>query len=208
LLPGEFLNVAEETGLILPIGRWILKEACAQARRLRESHPKNTPFISVNLSQSQLRDRGIVEDVRRAIIDAGAEPQNLTFEVSDILLSSSSRSTNERVRKLRNLGLKMAVDRFGTGHLSLPNLKRLPVNYLKIDRTFTDGLQESLDNTVQVSGVINIARILGHEAVAEGVETEEQLVQLRDLGCDIAQGYYFSPPIPADEMPALLERSF
>lgn len=207
-LPGEFLDVAEETGLILPIGRWILKEACDQARRLREAQPKNTPFISVNLSQSQLRDRGIVEDVRRAIIDAGAEPQNLAFEVSDILLSSSSRSINERVRKLRDLGLKMAVDRFGTGHLSLPNLKRLPINYLKIDRTFTDGLQESLDNTVQVSGVINIARILGHEAVAEGVETEEQLVQLRDLGCDIAQGYYFSPPIPADEIPTLLERSF
>jgi EAL domain-containing protein (putative c-di-GMP-specific phosphodiesterase class I) len=155
-----------------------------------------------------LRDRSIVENVRKAIIDAGAEPQNLAFEVSDILLSSSNRSINERVRKLRDLGLKMAVDRFGTGHLSLPNLKRLPINYLKIDRNFTDGLQESLDDTVQVSGVINIARILGHEAVAEGVENEEQLLQLRDLGCDIAQGYYLSPPVSADEILTLLERSF
>ncbi|MGI8865586.1 MAG: putative bifunctional diguanylate cyclase/phosphodiesterase [Rubrobacteraceae bacterium] len=208
LLPEEFLDVAEETGLILPIGRWILKEACGQARRLREEHPKDTPFVSVNLSQSQLRDRGAVEDVRRATIDAGVEPQDLTFEVSDILLSSSNRSVNERVRKLRDLGLKMAVDRFGTGHLSLPNLKRLPINYLKIDRNSTGGLQESLDDTVQVSGVINIARILGHEAVAEGVENEEQLLQLRDLGCDLAQGYYLSPPVSADEILTLLERSF
>ncbi len=208
LLPGEFLDVAEETGLILPIGRWIFKEVSGQVRRLREDHPENTPFISVNLSQAQLRDRGVVEDVRRAVIDAGAELHDLTFEVSDTLLSSSSRSINERVRKLRDIGLKMAVDRFGTGHLSLASLKRLPINYLKIDRSFTDGLQESLDDTVQVSGVINIARTLGHEAVAEGVETEEQLVQLRDLGCDIAQGYYLSPPIPADEIPNLLERSF
>lgn len=206
--PGEFLYVAEETGLILPLGRWVLREACEQARRLRDSHEGAPPFVSVNLSRSQFTHRHLIEEVEDAIREAGIEPSDLTLEISERLLMDWEDSIIERLRELRNLGVRLAVDNFGTGYSSLAHLKRLPVNYLKIDRLFTDGLHQSLDDTVQVSDVINVARTLGLVAVAEGVETAEQLVQLKDLGCDVAQGYYLSVPVTGDEIPALLEREF
>ena len=208
LSPGEFLPVAEETGLILPIGRWVLKQACEQARRLRKVSVNAPPFVSVNLSSGQFTHHGLIDEVTHAIEDAGIEPPDLAFEVSEKLLIGREESAIERLRELGNIGVRLAVDNFGAGYSSLAHLKRLPIDYLKIDRSFTEGLQESLDDTLQVSGVINVARNLGLVAVAEGVETAAQLAQLKDLGCDMAQGFHFSAPLASEKLAALIERGF
>ena len=195
--PARFVPVAEETGLIGPIGDWVIEAACEQLARW-----KAVPGLrlSVNLSVGQLRDsKAFLDRVRGLIHGAGVDPHRLEFEITETLLASNVADHAEVLRQLGSLGCPIAVDDFGTGYSSLSYLKRLPIDTLKIDRGFMREIVTDADDAAIVSAIVAMARKLKLEVVAEGVETVEQLAALRDLGCDRYQGYLFSPPVAADE---------
>ncbi len=195
--PARFVPVAEETGLIGPIGDWVIEAACEQLARW-----KAVPGLrlSVNLSVGQLRDsKAFLDRVRGLIHGAGVDPHRLEFEITETLLASNVADHAEVLRQLGSLGCPIAVDDFGTGYSSLSYLKRLPIDTLKIDRGFMREIVTDADDAAIVSAIVAMARKLKLEVVAEGVETGEQLAVLRDLGCDRYQGYLFSPPVAADE---------
>jgi diguanylate cyclase (GGDEF)-like protein/PAS domain S-box-containing protein len=201
---GSFVGVAEEAGLMGTIGRIVLQDACKQAREWRARRPHSPPFVSVNLSARQFRLPRLAEEVRGVVVEAGIEPWNLVLEVSERVAIDGTAASLVRLEELRSLGVRISVDDFGTGSSSLGNLERFPVDFLKIERSFTSGLGRSLDDTVQVSGVVGVARSLGLVVVAEGVETNEQRERLRELGCDLAQGFLFAKPLPAEDILPLL----
>ena len=205
--PADFVPLAEETGLILPIGRHVLREACRQAsainaRCLRDR--AETITLSVNLSVKQFGDPGLVEDVARILRETGLAPRELKLEITESLMMENASSTMEALRELKALGVLIAVDDFGTGYSSLSYLKRFPVDFLKIDRSFVAGLGRDPEDEGIVAAIVAVARSLGLGLVAEGIETTEQLEKLRYLGCESGQGYLFARPLPAAELgPAL-----
>jgi EAL domain-containing protein (putative c-di-GMP-specific phosphodiesterase class I) len=203
--PARFIPVAEETGLIVPMGRWVLEEACRQARAWRDLRP-NSPlhFMSVNLSARQFEHPDLVRDVARVLRETGLEPGCLVLEITESVVMNDARSTIGTLGELKALGVRIAIDDFGTGYSSLSYLRRFPVDYLKVDRSFVDGLGENPGDAVLVSGIIDLAHALGLKVVAEGVETQEQLELLQNIGCDLAQGYHFAKPLPDQEASALL----
>jgi PAS domain S-box-containing protein len=204
-LPAEFVPMAEELRLIVPVGREVLKEACQQASEWRERYPENLlQMVSVNLSASQLQHPDLLREVSETLQRTELDPRNLTLEITESVVMSDAPSNIATLVKLRHLGLEMAIDDFGTGYSSLSYLKRFPVSYLKIDRSFVEGLREGSDDKVVVSGIIALAHTLGMRTIAEGVETAEQLRILRQIGCDMAQGHYFSPPLAPDAASELL----
>jgi diguanylate cyclase (GGDEF)-like protein/PAS domain S-box-containing protein len=212
LRPGQFITVAEETGLIVPIGSWALREACHQAKRWREQQstvdlaggePLPMPTVWVNLSARQLAHPGLVDSVAEALAESRCDPGSICLEITESVLMGDAGSTIETVSALRDLGVRLGVDDFGTGYSSLVYLKRFPVDLLKIDRTFTDGLGREPDDTAIVTAVVGLAHSLGLTAVAEGVETADQVAALRTLGCDVGQGFFFSDPLSANEIDAL-----
>ena len=197
--PGEFIGVAEDTGLIVPIGEWVLRRACADAagwhaRAAREGLVR--PTVSVNLSPRQFDGGPLVRTVERAIQDSGLPADALWLEITESALMRDTTSTITILRDLRRIGVHLSIDDFGTGYSSLSYLKRFPVEALKIDRSFTDGLGTEPEDTAIVTAVIGLAHALNLKAVAEGVETAAQLAHLRALGCDGAQGYFFGRPHP------------
>ncbi len=211
LKPGHFITVAEETGLIVPIGAWVLHEACRQAERWRTAgagngHPNEVPAVWVNLSARQLSHPGLRDALADALVETGAPPGSICLEITESVLMGDAAATIETLESLRDLGVRLGVDDFGTGYSSLVYLKRFPVDVLKIDRTFVDGLGRESDDTAIVAAVIGLAHSLGLTAVAEGVETAFQVAELRTLGCDVGQGYFFAEPQPADVIDALLGR--
>ncbi len=191
--PLEFIPVAEETGLIAPIGDWVLRHACAQAKQWQEAgYP---PFvISVNVSVVQFRNQGFIEDVRVALQEAGLEAQYLELELTESILAENLDGTRSILEQLKNLGVSLAIDDFGTGYSSLAYLTKLPFDTLKIDQAFIRGTEKH--NWAIVRAVAQLARSLGLKIIAEGVETSEQADVLADLGCHIAQGYLYSRPVP------------
>jgi diguanylate cyclase (GGDEF)-like protein len=205
--PADFIPVAEETGLIVPLGEWVLREACRQVRVWQDRFPGHEDLaISVNFSGRQLGQRGIADVVRRALDDAGLAAGSLTLEITESVLMSDARQAVEVVRALTSSGVRFSIDDFGTGYSSLAYLKRFSAHVLKIDRSFIDGLGRDAQDTAIVGATIALAEALGMSTVAEGVEGPDQLAFLRRLGCHRAQGYYFSKPVPADQIPALLVR--
>ena len=203
--PARFIPVAEETGMIVPIGRWVLEEACRQAKKWREQRPNGPPLaMSVNLSARQFCHPDLARDVARALRETGAEPASLILEITESAVMEDARSTIDTLRELEALGVGLAIDDFGTGYSSLSYLRRFPVDYLKIDRSFVDGLEKDSGDTVLVSGIVDLAHALGLKVVGEGVETAEQLGLLRKMGCDLAQGYHFARPLPDEEAGSLL----
>ena len=202
--PAGFIAQAEESGLIVPIGRWVLEEACRQAREWQTLHPIDPPLVvCVNISGRQLRYPGLVQDVARVLRESRLEPGSLDLEITENVLIENAQN-GLPVERLRRLGAKMIIDDFGTGYSSLSYLKRLPVDLLKVDRSFVEGLGSDPKDEGIVSSVIDLARVLGMETIAEGVESVEQAERLRELGCRFAQGYLFSKPMAAEEMGELL----
>ena len=196
--PGEFIELAEDTGLIVPIGEWVVREACRQGERWRRQLPADMPFVvSANLSARQLAQPDLVEVLARVLHDTGFAPESLCLEITEGALMQDVTTTVHTLHSLKALGVKLAIDDFGTGYASLGHLKRFPVDSLKIDRAFVDGLGLDPDDQVIVAAVIGLAHALGITAVAEGVETHAQLAELRALRCDAAQGYLFARPVEA-----------
>jgi diguanylate cyclase (GGDEF)-like protein/PAS domain S-box-containing protein len=202
--PDDFIPLAEETGLIEQIGGWVLREAAAQAARWRHARPEGKPFVVwVNLSPRQL-DGDVVGMVAAAIAETGVDPSRLGLEVTETALLGDADAAIEVLRQLRGLGVRIVIDDFGTGYSSLAYLRRLPVNGVKIDRSFVSGLGTSREDDAIVGAVVGMASALGLTTVAEGVETQDQLNELVRLGCEMAQGYYFARPAPDRSLDALL----
>jgi diguanylate cyclase (GGDEF)-like protein/PAS domain S-box-containing protein len=198
-LPEGLIAVAEETGLIVPIGAWVLDEACRQMTAwTRASGQERGPGIGVNLSVRQLREPDLVAQVDEVSRRHGVDPSRLMFEITESVLADDTGGILETLHGLRGLGVRLVIDDFGTGYSSLAYLKRLPVMALKIDQAFVDGLGDDAEDTAIVTAIVGVARGLDLEVVAEGVETERQVDELRRLGVAYAQGFYFAPPAPAD----------
>lgn len=204
LLPGEFIEVAEDTGLIVPLGQWIVTEACAQAATWRAEDPTRPLTISVNLSPRQLYDPDFVDVAARALATSGLPAGVLTIEITENLLLGDAVLAGTRLAQLRALGIQLAVDDFGTGYSSLAYLRRYPVDVLKIDRTFVDPLTDGPRQAALVRSIIDLATALDVDTVAEGVERPEQASALSTLGCHVAQGFYFARPQPAPAISRLL----
>jgi diguanylate cyclase (GGDEF)-like protein len=202
--PIEFMSIAEETGLIVPIGEWVLMEALDQVERWRVSRPGVT--ISVNLSARQLGESDLVERLAAAIRDGGHDPRVLCLEVAEGALEASPALAKRQLAALNELGITLAIDDFGTGTSSTMTLAELPVHILKIDTTLVSrlGREDDERDVETVSDAVQLGHTLGLKVVAEGVETDAQLAQLRDLGCDGAQGYLFSQPMPEEGVYSLL----
>ena len=199
LPPGEFLPLAEETGLILPIGRFVLREACREARELQRRYPSEPPLmLGVNLSARQFRQPDLIGEISETLEETGLDPRTLKLEITESVAVDDVESTVATLRELKEMGVVLAIDDFGTGYSSLAYIKRFPIDVLKIARPFVDGLGVDPEDTALVRATIAFAKALKLAVTGEGIETAEQLVQLRALGCDTGQGYYFAKPLPGE----------
>lgn len=203
--PGKFIPIAEETGLIVPIGEWAMRESIRQVRRWHDAGYDIT--VSVNVSAIQFRDDAFIEQLEAALDSTGVRREMITIELTETLLMENARESEHMLNRIREMGLKVSVDDFGTGYSSLSYLKRFSVDELKIDRSFLHGIPQDKDNSAIVSAVIGMAHGLGLHVVAEGVEEEAQLAFLQHKLCHEFQGFLVSPPVPADKFTELLERS-
>ena len=203
--PAEFIGVAEETGQIVPLGRWVLKEAIRQAKAWQAADPSRGAFtLSVNVSARQLLDPDLVGQLTGMLYETGFNPANLVLEITESVLMQDMPGTVATLRELKDLGLRLAIDDFGTGYSSLGYLRRFPVDVLKIDRSFIEGVDEGTEQSAVARAIIGLSDALHLTTVAEGIETEAQLTLLRELGCQLGQGYFFSRPVPALAFEALL----
>ncbi|MGC2518536.1 MAG: EAL domain-containing protein [Burkholderiales bacterium] len=203
LSPLHFIRVAEETGLIVPIGEWVLKTACAEVKAWQQAGLPRLS-VSVNLSARQFRDSGLAGKVAETLAATGLGPRFLELEITESVIMQQTDHTVSVLARLVDLGVRISIDDFGTGYSSLAYLKRFPVHMVKIDRAFVRDIDENRDDAAIVKAIITMARTLELGVIAEGVETREQLDYLAALGCQEYQGYYFSRPLPATELIALL----
>lgn len=204
IAPDSFIPLAEETGLILEIGRWVLREACRQTRAWIVDHSINLP-VAVNISARQFSDPNLADDIARALEETGLAPSMLAIEVTESMIMDDVELAVGVLQRLKRLGLSIAIDDFGTGYSSLNQLRRLPVDELKIDRTFVKDIPQSTEDMEIVAAVLSMAKSLNLSVVAEGVETLEQLDFLREKGCETAQGYLIGRPVEASALPLYLD---
>jgi diguanylate cyclase (GGDEF)-like protein/PAS domain S-box-containing protein len=203
--PGDFVSIAEDSGLIEPIGRWVQESACRQVLDWHEQRPDQRPFdVSVNLSARQVAHRDLAASVSEVLARTGLEPVNLRLEITESVLVEESATAIATLEALSEIGVGLVLDDFGTGYSSLAYLNRFPFDALKIDRSFVDALGVEQEPTAIVEAIIGMARALSLDVIAEGVENEAQLSELRRLGCDYAQGHLFSRALPAEKVSALL----
>jgi len=201
--PAQFVPIAEDTGLLLPIGQWVLHEACRQARAWLDAGLRPVP-VAVNISAVEFRDKGFLEGVRAILKDTRLEPRYLELELTESVLMQHAESTASVLQALKAMGVQLAVDDFGTGYSSLSYLRRFPIDTLKVDRSFVRQITADADDAIIASAVISMGKSLKLRVVAEGVETREQLAFLQDQRCDEGQGYYFSRPVVAEQFAKLL----
>ncbi|ACK70325.1 diguanylate cyclase/phosphodiesterase with Chase sensor [Gloeothece citriformis PCC 7424] len=208
--PGEFIPIAEETGLIIPLGEWILQEACSQMRQWHQQFSQNPPlFISVNLSGRQFSQPNLVQQVQYILETINLERNTLKLEITESMMMNDVEAAIDLLRRLKDLGLRLSIDDFGTGYSNLSYLHRFPIDTLKIDQSFVRRMnsQESQDRYAQiVRTVIMLGHNLELDVIAEGIETEEQMHILKSLGCEYGQGYYFAKPLPSPEVTELLKK--
>ena len=204
--PAEFVPIAEETGVIIPFGQWVLHEACAQMGRWMAQFPERTGLtISVNMSARQLQQADLVDDIQQVLAETGIAPQQLKLEVTETVLMNDPDFSTGVVQRLNDLGVQVQIDDFGTGYSSLSYLSRLRIDTLKIDRSFISSIGEQGQRAVIVEAIIRLARDLGIHVIAEGVETAKQLESLRSLACEHGQGFLFSRPVNGDAAGDLLK---
>lgn len=205
ILPSDFIPLSEETGAIVQIGSWILREACLQLKRWHEKFPFQTSLaVTVNLSSKQFMQANLIDQVIEILQETHVDPRTLKLEITESAVMENIGTATIVLQQLRALGIELSVDDFGTGYSSLSYLHRLPINSLKIDKSFIKGMVEKRDHAEIVKTILTLARSLGIRVVAEGVETLEQLVELRSLKCDAGQGYLFSKPAEAETAEILL----
>ena len=206
--PVDFIGIAEETGMIRELGLYVLEEACRQWQVWQVELSDEPAFtLSVNVSRRQLRDPEFVDAVGRILTRAGLHPSHLTLEITESFMVDDPESARLRLRELKALGVRISMDDFGTGYSSLASLQDLPLDVLKIDKLFVDHVAEDPRRTAFAQAIIRMGKTLGLGLIAEGVETAEQAERLQSLGCRLAQGYYFSRPVPADEIQLMLHAS-
>jgi predicted signal transduction protein with EAL and GGDEF domain len=206
--PGEFISVAEETGLILPIGNWVLREACRQMRLWHLQFPSAPTFtVAVNVSATQFVNPGLISQVEHVLRDTSLEPGNLKLELTESVAMKGVGETIEILNGLQAVGVRVSIDDFGTGYSSLSYLHRFKFDTLKIDRSFICRMDQSTESRQIVQTIVTLAHSMGMEVVAEGVETTEELKRLREFACEYAQGYLFSKPVPKEEVTQILLRS-
>jgi diguanylate cyclase (GGDEF)-like protein len=205
LAPSEFIPLAEDTGLIIPLGRWVLAEACRRGRFFREQISPEAPLrMFVNLSARQFRHPELVEEVSAALTETGMDPHDLALEITESVMMGERSTARNILWALKDLGLTLVMDDFGTGYSSITYLKSFPVDILKMDGSMVEGIDEDPENRAIVSATTRLAHALGLEVVAEGVETAGELDELRSVGCDFAQGYYWQRPCSAEKTMKLL----
>jgi diguanylate cyclase (GGDEF)-like protein len=204
LKPATFIPVAEETGLIRELGRWVLAEACRQARAWQAQYPEQPLTMSVNLSVKQFQQPGLAQEVAQVLRETGLPARSLVLEITESAAMQEVEVAIDTLQELKVLGVMLAIDDFGTGYSSLAYLKRLPIDALKIDRSFVARLGQAWEDTAIVEAIIGVAKTLQLRVTGEGIETVEQLAQLRVLRCDLGQGYYVGMPLPEAGARALL----
>jgi len=207
--PAKFIPIAEQAGLILSLGKWILKEACIQTKKW---HDNGFPdfAIAINLSSFQFKTGDITEQVAETIWENGLDPHTIELEITESAIMENIEKSLLMLKVLKTMGIKISIDDFGTGYSSLSQLRKFPVNYLKIDQSFTKDIHakdKNSDDSQLVKNIIVMAKDMGIKVIAEGVETEDEFEFLKKEGCDLIQGYLFSKPIPADEFTQLLEKN-
>jgi EAL domain-containing protein (putative c-di-GMP-specific phosphodiesterase class I) len=206
IAPIRFIPIAEQSGLIVPIGAWVIREACRTAARWHAEFDRDDLLVAVNLSPRQLGATDLVDTVREALAETRLRPECLCLEVTESALMADVASARETLAELKSLGVLLAVDEIGVGHASLKQLKQLlPVDLLKIDKSFVDGVVTDAEDRAIVEAVIILAGSLGLSTVAEGVEHADQAAALRSLHCKLAQGYHFSRPVTSEAISALLD---
>jgi len=207
LNPDEFVPVAEESGLVVPMGELVLEEACRRAAQWQKKFPRTPPLaVSVNLSGRQLRRPDLHEVIGRALEETGLSASSLGLDITETVYIGTLDANTAALDRLRALGIRISLDDFGSGYSSLSYLKRLPADILKVDKSFTRGLGLEAEDTAIVQTIVDLAHILGMEVVAEGVEIEEQETLLKEMGCDFGQGFLFSKPLPPEEVPDFLSQ--
>jgi EAL domain-containing protein (putative c-di-GMP-specific phosphodiesterase class I) len=203
--PAEFIPVAEEMGLIVPIGRWVLRESMRQVRVWQDGVPSSRRLnLSVNLSARQLRQPELVDDIVEALEATGFDPTCLTLEITETALMRDTARALITLEKLRALGIRLALDDFGTGYSSLSYLRQFPIDIIKIDKSFVDGIARGSEEAALARAIIELGRTLSLDTVAEGVEEPHQLEQLRALHCNFGQGFHFARPLAADALDEVL----
>jgi EAL domain-containing protein (putative c-di-GMP-specific phosphodiesterase class I) len=205
LAPAAFLPLAEDTGLMVPLGRWVRAEACRQVRAWQLAYPSAPPLqVAVNLSAHQIHPTQLVADLAQILETTGLDGASLILELTESTILQDSPATLHTLQQLKKLGIQLALDDFGTGYSSLSALKRFPIDLLKIDRSLGERLGDDPKHTAIVRAIILLAKTLQLTVIGEGIETATQSKLLHGLDCDYGQGYYFSPPLPSEAFEALL----
>jgi diguanylate cyclase (GGDEF)-like protein/PAS domain S-box-containing protein len=206
--PSAFLPLAEEKDLVLPIDGWVLQEACRQARLWEADYPSASLVAMVNLSSRQLEGGGLASSIEEALRQAALKVHTLSLDINERVLLKASEDNVRTLEDLKKMGIRLQLDDFGTGYSSISYLKRFPVDGVKIDKSFVEGLGEDTTDMALVQTIIDLCHTLGLEVLAEGIETPEQAALLKELGCDLGQGYYFARPLPSDKFAEWLNKAF
>ena len=206
IAPGVFIPLAEKTGLIVPLGKWVIEEVCRQGKAWLDAFPDRPLTMTVNISAGQLTDSetDLPSVIENALRETGFPGEHLAIEITERVMMSNTEMTLQLLRQIRRLGVRIALDDFGTGYSSLGYLRRFPIDIVKIDRGFTDGIESGADDAKVARAIVAMGEALQMLTIAEGVETVEQLARLRDIGCELGQGYHLCRPIEAVEVTALL----